>query len=82
MEDYKKTVNDKELAIIELRLFTEEPITLQEIADKFGVSRERIRQIEQRLKGRLKSYLKEKLSLNSQGEILSDWSGQDKLILD
>lgn len=82
LEDYKKTVNDKELAIIELRLFTEEPITLQEIADKFGVSRERIRQIEQRLKGRLKSYLKEKLSLNSQGEILSDWSGQDKLILD
>ena len=67
---FKKNVNEKELAIIETRLFTEDPITLQEIADRFKVSRERVRQIEQRLKERLKVYLKEKLNLSDDGQIV------------
>jgi RNA polymerase sigma-32 factor len=39
------------------RLLAEEPLTLQEIGDKYGISRERVRQIETRLKRRLKDYL-------------------------
>jgi RNA polymerase sigma-32 factor len=49
---------DKELAIFDQRLVAEDPLTLQELGDKFGISRERVRQLEQRLTGRLREYLK------------------------
>jgi RNA polymerase sigma-32 factor len=38
--------NDRERRIFEARRLADEPITLEELADEFGVSRERIRQIE------------------------------------
>jgi RNA polymerase sigma-32 factor len=38
-------LNDRERRIFEGRRLAEEPITLQELADEFGVSRERVRQI-------------------------------------
>src|SRR5215475_6459540 len=38
-------LNDRERRIFEARLLAEEPITLKELADEFGVSRERVRQI-------------------------------------
>ncbi|MDB4967471.1 MAG: putative polymerase, sigma 70 family subunit [Myxococcales bacterium] len=39
------------------RLMTAEPRTLQQLGDTFGISRERTRQLEMRLMGRLKMYL-------------------------
>lgn len=42
-----KTLNDKERYIIEHRITAEEPMTLQEIASHFSISRERVRQIEE-----------------------------------
>ena len=38
-------------------MFNEEPATLREIGDKYGISRERVRQIEERVKKKLKTYL-------------------------
>src|SRR5215475_4750735 len=38
-------LNDRERRIFEARRLAEEPITLTELADEFGVSRERVRQI-------------------------------------
>jgi RNA polymerase sigma-32 factor len=38
-------LNDRERRIFEARRLAEEPITLRELADEFGVSRERVRQI-------------------------------------
>jgi RNA polymerase sigma-32 factor len=70
VEEFKKGVDEKERAIIERRLFTEEPVTLQVIADQFGVTRERIRQIESRLKNRLKEYLSNTLDLGPDGEVI------------
>ncbi|HRH01218.1 MAG TPA: sigma factor-like helix-turn-helix DNA-binding protein [Polyangiaceae bacterium] len=49
---------DKDLAIFTLRLVADEPMTLQELGDKFGISRERVRQLEQRLLLRLRDFLK------------------------
>jgi len=42
-------------------LLAEEPKTLQALGDEFGVSRERVRQIEKRLLEKLKSYLRSEL---------------------
>jgi RNA polymerase sigma-32 factor len=63
IDEFKVGLDEKERAIIERRLFSEQEETLQEIADQFGLSRERIRQIEARLKGKLKSFLSERLDI-------------------
>jgi RNA polymerase sigma-32 factor len=41
-------LNDRERRIFEARRLADEPITLEDLADEFGVSRERVRQIEVR----------------------------------
>jgi RNA polymerase sigma-32 factor len=43
------------------RLLNEDPLTLREIGDKYGISRERVRQIEERVKKKLKTYLSKEL---------------------
>lgn len=42
------SLNDRERRIFEARRLAEDPITLEELSEEFGVSRERIRQIEVR----------------------------------
>lgn len=50
-------LNDKERYIIEKRITADPPQTLQEIADHFGISRERIRQLEERAINKLRGFL-------------------------
>ena len=57
MEQFAKGLKDKELVIYRERLLNEDPLTLREIGDKYGISRERVRQIEERVKKKLKTYL-------------------------
>jgi RNA polymerase sigma-32 factor len=59
IEEFAATLKDKELEIFRSRLLSENPPTLQEVGGKFGISRERVRQIETRLKRRLKEFLKD-----------------------
>ncbi len=61
MEQFATGLKDKELVIYRERLLTEEPLTLREIGEKYGISRERVRQIEERVKKKLKTYLKKEL---------------------
>jgi RNA polymerase sigma-32 factor len=57
IREFGDTLLDKDRLIFDQRLLAEEPLTLQEIGDKYGISRERVRQVESRLKRRLKEYL-------------------------
>lgn len=59
---FKKTLSPRELDIFELRIFSDEPMTLQEIGEKYSISRERVRQIESTVIKKLKEYFKDKLS--------------------
>ncbi|MDP9035441.1 MAG: RNA polymerase factor sigma-32 [Myxococcota bacterium] len=61
--DFRKTLDgkDKELAIFDERLVADDPLTLQQLGDRFGISRERVRQLEQRLTGRLREFLREEM---------------------
>src|SRR5215510_4441312 len=61
MEQFATGLKDKELVIYRERLLNEEPVTLREIGEKYGISRERVRQIEERVKKKLKTYLKKEL---------------------
>jgi RNA polymerase sigma-32 factor len=64
-EEFKKTLSGKDLVIYERRLEAlirdQEPVTLQEIGDEYGITRERVRQIEARLKKKLGAYLREQI---------------------
>ncbi len=62
VEQFAATLKDKELEIFRSRLLSDDPPTLQEIGGRFGISRERVRQIEVRLKQRLKQFLKAQAS--------------------
>jgi len=52
----KDQLNEKEQVILQTRLLSDEPQTLQVIADQFGVSRERVRQIEANLLNKLRKH--------------------------
>jgi len=54
-------LRDRDLEIFRDRLLNDEPATLVQIAERFGVTRERVRQIEERLKKRLRQYLEGEL---------------------
>ena len=58
---FRRRLRGKEAEIFDRRLICEDPMTLQELGEQFGVSRERIRQIECRLKRQLKAYLAEEV---------------------
>jgi RNA polymerase sigma-32 factor len=55
------TLEGREAEIFTQRLVADEPITLQEFGDRWGVSRERARQIEKRMVLRLRKYLQDEL---------------------
>ncbi len=58
---FEQTLAGRDIEIFRQRLVAEDPQTLMEIADRFGVSRERVRQIEARLKNRLRQHLRNTL---------------------
>ena len=57
MNEFKKTIKDKELYLFENRILAEKPATLQEIGDHYAITRERARQIEERLLRKIKAFL-------------------------
>ncbi len=61
IREYGGTLEGKEAIIFRDRLLAEDPRTLQELGDEFGVSRERVRQIEKRLQNKLKKYIEKEL---------------------
>lgn len=56
IDDFKRTMSSRELEIFELRIFSDSPATLQEIGDKYNISRERVRQIEKNIIKKIKEY--------------------------
>lgn len=61
LEDFRKGLSERELVIFDKRILSEEPLTLQDLGDEFRVSRERIRQLEEKLLKKVKAYLEKEL---------------------
>jgi RNA polymerase sigma-32 factor len=59
VDDAMETLNEKERYIVEERLLSDEPQTLQQIGDNFQVSRERVRQLEHRVIAKLRAAFKQ-----------------------
>ncbi len=68
-------LNPKEQVILTDRLLTDDYLTLQDIADQFGISRERVRQIEANLLVKMKKIFEEELPdiRNFLGDTVNSW---------
>lgn len=58
-DEFAKGLNERERKIFRERLLAELPLTLQNIADEYGITKERVRQLEEKLIGRLKKFFKD-----------------------
>jgi RNA polymerase sigma-32 factor len=59
LQEYENQLSDKELYIYHNRMLAEQPMTLQEIGEVFGITRERVRQIEARILANLRKFFEE-----------------------
>ncbi|MBN2123872.1 MAG: RNA polymerase factor sigma-32 [Deltaproteobacteria bacterium] len=57
LEEYRGRLSGKELDIFDNRIMAENPRTLQELGDKYRISRERVRQIQERIVKDIKAWL-------------------------
>ena len=57
VQEMLPTLNNRERDIINLRLMADTPLTLGKIGEKYNITRERVRQIESKLLGKIKSYI-------------------------
>jgi len=62
LKEFSQTLSEREVAILQERLIAEDPKTLQEIADRFGVTREAIRLNEKSLVARIKAHMESVLA--------------------
>ncbi|MEW5735927.1 MAG: RNA polymerase factor sigma-32 [Thermodesulfobacteriota bacterium] len=58
---FRKTLKGRELQIFDERIFSDSPVTLQQIGDSYGISRERVRQVENSVIKKLRSFLEEEI---------------------
>jgi RNA polymerase sigma-32 factor len=61
IESFKKKMTPREVEIFELRIFSDNPMTLQEIGDRYGISRERVRQVEKNIIKKMRDYFKQEI---------------------
>ncbi|MEW6669711.1 MAG: RNA polymerase factor sigma-32 [Thermodesulfobacteriota bacterium] len=61
LQEYRSRLSGKELDIFDNRIMAENPMTLQELGDKYKISRERARQIQERIIKNIKKWLKEEI---------------------
>ena len=66
LSDFRQTLKGRDLEIFDARLVAEEPLTLQEIGDRYGITRERARQIEARILQKLKDFVSQKGMLDAE----------------
>jgi RNA polymerase sigma-32 factor len=72
IQEHLKTIlpllNEKEKDILQQRLLSDSPVTLREIGEKYGITRERVRQIEARLLDKIRDHLAERIQ-----DFSSEW---------
>ncbi|MZH45948.1 MAG: sigma-70 family RNA polymerase sigma factor [Nitrospinae bacterium] len=57
IENFKTELNSNEIEILDQRILSESPLSLQELGDQRGVTREAVRQAEQRLLKKFKTFI-------------------------
>jgi RNA polymerase sigma-32 factor len=61
LKEYRDRFSGKELDIFDNRIMSDNPLTLQELGDKYHISRERVRQIQERIVKNIKKWLTDEI---------------------
>jgi RNA polymerase sigma-32 factor len=72
IESFQGKLSDKERLIFRGRVLDDEKVTLQELSDQLSLSKERVRQIENKLRDKLRTFIASQL-----GPELRDWINVD-----
>lgn len=59
--EFRKQMTDRELDIFDNRIFSDAPVTLQEIGDRYGISRERVRQVEKNVVKKMREFIRREI---------------------
>ena len=59
LENFQRTLKGRDLEIFKDRILNDAPLTLQEIGERYGISRERARQLEAKIIQNLRVYVRE-----------------------
>ncbi|MBC7661764.1 MAG: RNA polymerase factor sigma-32 [Chitinophagaceae bacterium] len=59
IDEFRKTLKGRDSEIFEDRIMSETPLTLQEIGDRYNITRERARQLEAKVIQKLKAFVKD-----------------------
>jgi len=58
LAEFTKTLGEREEDILRNRILSETPLTLEDMGAKYGITKERTRQLEARIIKRLRDYIK------------------------
>jgi len=61
IEAFREKMTPREVDIFDNRVFSDNPATLQEIGDRYGISRERVRQVEKNIIKKMRDYFKKEI---------------------
>jgi RNA polymerase sigma-32 factor len=61
LKEFRSTLSGNKADIFDNRIMAEKPMTLQELGDKYHISRERVRQIQEKITQNIKKWLKEQI---------------------
>ena len=59
--EFRKKMSPREVEIFDLRIFSDNPVTLQTIGDRYQISRERVRQVEKDIIRKMRDFFKREI---------------------
>lgn len=68
LEEFKSELKGRDLEIFNDRILADQPLTLQEIGDRYGISRERARQLENKIIKNLRKFVQSKGVIDIESE--------------
>jgi RNA polymerase sigma-32 factor len=61
VDSFKQDLSEREVYILENRIFSDTPSTLQEIGEHYGITRERVRQIENSMIKKMRTHFQSEI---------------------
>lgn len=58
---FRKKMSEREVDIFDSRIFSDSPATLQAIGDRYGISRERVRQVEKNIIKKMREFFRQEI---------------------
>jgi RNA polymerase sigma-32 factor len=59
--EFRKKISPREAELLDVRILSEDPVTLEEMGRRYGVSRERVRQIQRRIITKMQKFLEQEI---------------------